>query len=219
MNKVVEQDISSEFAEAEVDRDVDTDAAPTDGAEKQDKVRGGHVKRLGPVVVSWPARLSTKARNGLVRVLAALVIAGAGGLGYVWFATSAATTEASAGQSALASARTDIPKLLSYDYRTVDTALPEAAETMLTGRFLDEYTQLGESVIQPAAKKEQIVTNAEVVDAALVASDADHATVLLFVNQTTSKKDAEGPRLDGSRIRVQMAKDGDRWKISEFTPV
>lgn len=57
------------------------------------------------------------------------------------------------------------------------------------------------------------------VDAALVASDADHATVLLFVNQTTSKKDAEGPRLDGSRIRVQMAKDGDRWKISEFTPV
>ncbi len=30
MNKVVEQDISSEFAEAEVDRDVDTDAAPTD---------------------------------------------------------------------------------------------------------------------------------------------------------------------------------------------
>nr|ADG96493.1 hypothetical protein [Gordonia cholesterolivorans] len=158
-------------------------------------------------------------RRIVVGVLAAVTIAGTGTLGYVWWAAASADADVAAGQSALASARRDVPQLLSYDYRTIDQAFPEAAKTLLTGKFLTEYTELGASVIQPAAKRDDIVTKAEVVEASVVSAKADAVTVLLFVNQTTTSKGMEGPRLDGSRVRVDLTKDGDSWKISEFVPV
>ncbi|KXT57261.1 hypothetical protein Y710_09150 [Gordonia sp. QH-12] len=167
----------------------------------------------------WPADLSVRARRLVVGVLAAVTVVGAGALGYVWWAASSAAADADAGQSALASARRDVPELLSYDYRTIDQAFPKSAKKLLTGKFLTEYTELGASVVQPAAKRDAIVTKADVVEASVVAAEEDSVTVLLFVNQTTTSKDLEGPRLDGSRVRVHMTKDGDSWKISEFVPV
>ncbi|WP_341268307.1 MULTISPECIES: hypothetical protein [Gordonia] len=197
--------------------EMDADEA-AEKASDADAGRRGLVRRLDGAL-SWPAALTRRARTVVVAVLAAVIVAGSAGLAFVWWTADSASTDRAAGQSAVEAARRDVPELLSYDYRNIDEAFPASAKKLLTGKFLDEYTQLGASVIQPAAKRDAIVTKADVVEASVVTAQKDDVVVLLFVNQTTTSKELEGPRLDGSRVRVHMVGDGDSWKISEFTPV
>lgn len=214
---VAETDDVADTAES---AQIRTAKAETRGPEsaRSDSRRRRAARSLDAIVTS-PARLTVRARRIVVGLLAMVIVAAAAGLGYTWFATNAGEADAHAGQSALASARHDIPKVLSYDYRNIDEEFPKVAKSMLTGKFLDDYTELGASVIQPTAKRDQIVTNAEVVEASVVSAEQDSVTVLMFVNQTTTSKGMEGPRLDGSRVRAHLINDDGAWKISEFVPV
>jgi Mce-associated membrane protein len=107
--------------------------------------------------------------------------------------------------------------LLSYRPETVQKDL-EAARGRLTGTFLNAYTSLTHDVVIPGAKQKQISAVATVPGAASTSATADHAVVLLLVNQTvTVGKDA--PTDTASSIRVTLDKIGGRWLISQFDPV
>ncbi|WP_461665749.1 hypothetical protein [Gordonia sputi] len=225
---------SVEATDIEPDSVEATDVA-TDGVDEDDVMQGeadveesisaprpSRTKRAWArlrAAASWPERASRRARRVIVSVLAVVVVTGIGGVTYLWIATAHNAADRQAGVEALAAARSGVPKLLSYDYKTIDQTFPATAKEQLTGKFRDDYQQLGASVIEPSAKKDSIVTTAEVVDGSVVDSDRDSAKVLLFVNQSTTSAASDGPRLDGSRVVVQLSRvDGD-WKISEFTPI
>ena len=79
----------------------------------------------------------------------------------------------------------DAVALLSYKADSVEKDLGAARER-LTGEFKDAYTELTRQVVIPGAKEKHISSVAKVNAAASVSATANHAVVLLFVNQTVT---------------------------------
>jgi Mce-associated membrane protein len=107
--------------------------------------------------------------------------------------------------------------LLSYRPDTVQKDL-DAARGRLTGTFLGSYTSLTHDVVIPGAKQKQISAVATVPGAASKSATADHAVVLLFVNETVIVGQ-DAPTNTASSVRVTLDKIDGRWLISGFDPV
>ena len=107
--------------------------------------------------------------------------------------------------------------LLSYRPDTVEKDLG-AARDRLTGSFRDSYTKLTHDVVIPGAKQRKISTVVDVPAVASMSANANHAVVLVFVNQTTIIG-TDAPTATASSVRVTLDKIGERWLISDFTPV
>ncbi len=73
-------------------------------------------------------------------------------------------------------------------------------------------------VVIPGAKQRQISAVATVPAAASVSATANHAVVLVFVNQSTIIGN-DPPSDSTSSVRVTLEKVHDRWLISQFDPV
>jgi Mce-associated membrane protein len=107
--------------------------------------------------------------------------------------------------------------LLSYRPDTVQKDL-ESARSRLTGTFLNAYTSLIHEVVIPGAKQKQISSVATVPAAASTSATANHAVVLLFVDQTVIVGQ-DAPTNTASSVRVTLDKIDGRWLISQFDPV
>ena len=107
------------------------------------------------------------------------------------------------------------PAVLPARHREKDL---EAARSRLTGTFLDAYTSLTHDVVIPGAKQKQISAVATVPAAASKSATANHAVVLLFVNQTVIVGQ-DAPTNTASSVRVTLDKIDGRWLISQFDPV
>ncbi|WP_396902066.1 hypothetical protein [Mycolicibacterium sp.] len=107
-------------------------------------------------------------------------------------------------------------KMLSYRPETVEHDLRAATES-LTGSFRDAYTSLTEDVVIPGAKEKNISAVAKVTAAASVSSSADHAVVLVFVNQTTAVG-SEAPSDTASSVKVTLEKRAGSWLVAGFDP-
>lgn len=196
--------------------DVETIAADTESDQQPKKTsRGGfgvrdRIQRL--------SRMSRRSATVTLVVLGLLV--GAGTAATAVFGRSAAdhNAAATAMKAARDSAQSRVPKVLSYDYNTVDSEFPGATQN-LTGTFRDDFAKLGSSVIIPAAHRDSIVTKATIVGTSVVSADRDKVVLLVFLNQSTTSTKYQGPRLDGSRVRVTMADAAGTWLISDITPV
>jgi Mce-associated membrane protein len=127
-------------------------------------------------------------------------------------------TDSGAKESAIAAANSGTVALLSYSPDTLTEDLA-AAKTNLTGEFLTYYTEFTEKVVAPAAQQNSVDTQAEVVRSAVSDIDEDSATVLVFINQTTTSTDKPDPALTASSVRVTLTKVDGTWKISAFDPV
>jgi Mce-associated membrane protein len=73
-------------------------------------------------------------------------------------------------------------------------------------------------VVIPGAKQQQISAVATVPKVGSVSADSSDAVVLVFVNQAVTVG-ADAPTSTASSVRVTLEKTGDKWLISEFTPV
>lgn len=93
-----------------------------------------------------------------------------------------------------------------------------AAGDRLTGAFKDSYTSLVRDVVIPSARQKHISAVATVPAAGVVSASANHALVLVFVNQTTTIGD-DPPTSTASAVRVTLDKFADKWLISGFAPV
>lgn len=122
-----------------------------------------------------------------------------------------------AGQEAVQVARDAIPVLFSYRPDTAEKDLA-AARDRLTGRFLDDYSQLVSTVVVPEATQKGIAATAAVPAAAVVSADARHAVVLAYIDQTRTVG-SEPPTRIGSSARVTMDKVDGRWLISGFEQI
>lgn len=155
-------------------------------------------------------------KTGAAATLVFLVAGGA--FAYTTVEVRADDAVATAAREAQDAARDAVPAMLSYDYESIDSTFPAAAQS-LTGAFRDEFTSLGTTVIIPAAQKDSIVTSAQVVESSVVTADTDSVTLLMFLNQNTTSATQNAPRLDGSRVRVTLSDVDGRWLVSDLKPV
>jgi len=173
----------------------------------------------------WSARMRTRLMSMTGRrltvflVVSAIVFTGLTGtaIGLAMIVHRQSTVD-QASQEALSTAQRLIPLVLSYDYTTIDDNF-SSATTNLTGEFHDEFADLARKVIVPAARAESIVTSAAVVESAVVESASDEVTVLMFLNQNTTSTKLSAPRVDGSRVRVDLSNHNGVWLISGINPV
>lgn len=133
-----------------------------------------------------------------------------------WGAASADDTSRARAESVRAAGE-DAVALLSYRADSVDKDLT-AARDRLTGDFKDAYTELTRQVVIPGAKEKHINASAKVAAAAPVSATADHAVVLLYVNQTVTVGDG-APTDTQPVIRVTLDNVHGRWLVSHFDPV
>ncbi|WFR72313.1 h domain protein [Prescottella defluvii] len=159
--------------------------------------------------------LPTKLLAGLAGVLVLALVIGVGWLGWGYLqdrATEQARTDAVQAASAQAAA------MLSYNYNDVDQQLAAAADG-LTGEFKADYDKLAKETIAPGAKDKKITVQATVQAGSIVSATPDDAVVLLFVNQITTSAEMPDSATTGSRVRMEMHKEGDRWLTGRLTPV
>ena len=150
-------------------------------------------------------------------VLPALALLATLSAGYLkWVDTTAREAQTARIESVHAATDSTVA-MLSYKPDTVEKDLG-AAEDRLTGKFKDSYSALIHDVVVPGAKQQQIAATASVPAAASVSATANHAVVLVFINQTLNIG-TDPPTNTASSVRVTLDKIGGCWLISDFTPV
>lgn len=189
---------TDEWPEAAAESGDAADAALT-GAAGTDKRR-----------VSWSRVLAYGVLPGL-----ALMLAMAAGL-LKWQESSMREAQIARSES-MQAAKDGTVALLSYRPDSVEKDL-DAARDRLTGSFRESYTSLIRDVVIPGAKQKQIAAVASVPAVASVSASADHAVVLVFVDQAITVG-AEQPIITASAVNVKLEQIGGRWLISDFTPV
>ncbi|MCP9271164.1 hypothetical protein [Mycolicibacterium arenosum] len=149
-------------------------------------------------------------------VLPALIIVLAAAAGYLSYVDSSARASRASAISSVQAATDGTIALLSYTPDTAEAKLT-AARDLLTGSFRDDYTALTNDVVIPGAIQKGISATAKVPAASTTSASADHAVVLVFVNQTVVVGGG-APSQTASAVEVTMEKSGDRWLISGFDP-
>lgn len=160
------------------------------------------VRRRRPPLV--PALLATC----LAAVLAACVLAGV--------TTRQDRADVAAGTAALAAARSSAGTILSYDYRHLPADFA-AASALTTGSFRADYQATTAKAVGQLAAQTKAVVVAKVAAAGVVSSSADRATVLLFVDQTTTSNRLDSAKVDQVRVQLTMTKVRGHWLVSALT--
>lgn len=81
--------------------------------------------------------------------------------------------------------------------------------------------EYGAEFLQKAPSADKLAganSDAKVVGNAVVSLSATDASMLVFMNRTISRPGAE-PTYEGSRIVLGLSHVGDKWLVSEITPV
>jgi len=151
---------------------------------------------------------------GLLPGLALLVALASG---YFKWIDESENDVASARTESVRVAGEDAVALLSYKAESADKDL-NAARDRLTGDFKEAYTNLIRQVVIPGAKEKHISSVTKVTAAAPASATANHAVVLLFVNQTVTIGDGV-PTDTQPVVRVTLDKVNGRWLVSHFDPV
>jgi Mce-associated membrane protein len=185
------------------------EAAPIEDSEDDADERTSE----GPAVVHG-VRWGRVVTYGVLPALALLLAMAAGYL--KWLNSSVRDSQEARIESVRAATDSTVA-LLSYKPDTVDKDLG-GARNRLTGSFKDTYTSLTHDVVIPGTKQKHISAAATVPAAASVSATANHAVVLVFVNQTVIIGN-DAPTDSASSVRVTLDKIGDRWLISGFDPV
>jgi Mce-associated membrane protein len=161
-------------------------------------------------------RSITSRRPGRLTVaLAALASVGAVALGLLAWDLERMDDRADARKAAQVVAAESVETILSYDHAAYDKGV-EAAKSLMTGEFEPEYTKTIDTV-RPEVLASESVVKAEVVASSVVSAEPDRVEALLFVNQTTTGKQVEQPRVDLNRVVVTLVRGDDgAWLISDI---
>jgi Mce-associated membrane protein len=199
MSQNIEPTAEDETTQDESDV-AEIDGAPGDEPGTAQKWRG----------IAWSRVLAYGVLPGFALLLAL-------GAAYFKWVAGSADDLALARTESVRVAGEDAVALLSYKADSVDKDLGAARER-LTGDFKDAYTTLTREVVIPGAKEKHISAVAKVNAAGSVSATANHAVVLLFVNQTVTIGDG-APTDTQPVVRVTLDKVNGRWLVSHFDPV
>jgi Mce-associated membrane protein len=197
---LVETDISQAVLAPSQSEILSSTDAPAD-VPGEDDTKSRPRRRRTPAVV--PAVLSFC----LVAVLAACLLAA--------LTTRHDRDEVAAGDAAVAAARTSAATILSYDYRHLDSDFA-AATALTTGSFRSDYQATTTKAVSQLATQTKAVVVAKVAAVGVVSSSTDRATLLLFVDQTTTSNRLSSAKTDLVRVQMTMSRVGGRWLVSSL---
>jgi Mce-associated membrane protein len=131
-------------------------------------------------------------------------------------ASSATSLTSTTSQAGLLAAKTEIPTILSYDYRSIASDIAKAkADT--TGVFAHQYATSADKLLSQA-KQVKAIVQATVGSAGVVSAGTDNVVVLLFVDQATVRQapgnSSPQTRIDQDRVLATMTNVGGKWLVS-----
>lgn len=151
-------------------------------------------------------------------VLSAAVVAGGAIGGWQYWKHVQLTSSEQTAQILPDLAKAAVPKILGYDYQSVERSSVEALQLM-TPSFRKRYEDMtAKNHIFDNAKQRQVISQVNIVGAGMLSSQRDSGSVLVFVNRVITDK-AKKPTYEGSRLRVDYQRIGDNWLINEMTPI
>jgi Mce-associated membrane protein len=161
----------------------------------------------------WLRFLITLAGPLLIAVVIGLAAAGG------WFYWDRVQTQGEAAARAVLPglAAKEIPRVVAYDYQTVERSLTDAYP-LLTPEYRQEYKKLANAQIIPEAKKRELVVQSNVVGVGVMAAKRDSGSVMVYLNQTMTDKSRQ-PLYAGSRVRVDFKRIDGEWLIAYITPI
>lgn len=152
----------------------------------------------------------------LVGILGAFVGLGAAGGSLYWSRVESQGEQVSRTELVRLAAE-EIPKVLGYEYKTVERSLTETYP-MFTGDYRREFEARAINDIIPQAREKQLVNQVDVVGIGALAARRTSGSVLVFVNRTVTDKSKEKYH-EGSRLRVDFRKIDRKWLISNIAPI
>jgi Mce-associated membrane protein len=114
-----------------------------------------------------------------------------------------------ASKDAVQAARQEAVNLVTLDHRHIDDDVRNIL-TGATGEFHDEYAKDATRVKQIVTTN-QVRSSGSILEAGVVTSDADSATVLVVVDSMVRNKADEKGQLRHYRIQFEMSRQGTRW--------
>ena len=167
------------------------------------------------------AKAASKATAGprgpgrLTVVLAAIATAVTVAVGLLAWDLERMDDRADARRAAQVVTTDSIETILSYDHAAYDEGV-EAAKSLMAEEFEQEYTKTIDTV-RPEVLASESVVRAEVVASSVVSVEPERVEALLFVNQTTTGKQVEQPRVDLNRVVVTLVRGDDgAWLVSDI---
>lgn len=155
----------------------------------------------------------------IAAALGGLLLASAGLAAWLYFGVLRADQQLGpAAEQAVMAAADSAVAVLTYAPKTMEQDFA-AAESHLTGDFLDRYTDFTQKVVAPAVKEKEVQTIASVVRKGIVSLRPGSAEVLIYLNQTTISKTNPDGSYSMSSVKVGLEKHDGRWLISSFDPV
>jgi Mce-associated membrane protein len=148
-------------------------------------------------------------------ILLGVLMAAAGALGWLsvrFHATDTAEIQAKA------AGRADIPRLLSYDYRTIDDQLAQN-RALTTGAFADNYKRMMSGALVGDIKRNHASVQTTVLDAAVVASAPDRVTLLMVLDQGSQNDLHPDQHEQTVRLQIGLARETGRWLVSNIKSV
>lgn len=162
----------------------------------------------------------------LTLVLAVLVLLAAAGVGVAWYRAEQGSSDVAPGGSLVGSdARTQVlvaaadltQRTLSYDYKTLANDM-EVARARMTPSFRKEYADTMAQV-KGNTEKNKIVLEAVAVSSAIIDATEHKATVLVFVNQTTTAGTGKdrNQQLNRNSLVITLSRGEGEWNMSKLT--
>jgi Mce-associated membrane protein len=147
--------------------------------------------------------------TGTVLVVVAVVAAAAAV--YLGVRLQQQAGQADARAAAVAAGTRAAAELSSYDYRDLSAAFG-AVTADATNSFAAGYRQVSQGSAA-ALRQERSVAKAAVRDVAVESTDADHAVLLVFVDQSVTNAAHPQPQVAHNRMRLTLAEVDGAWKI------
>lgn len=177
------------------------------------------------VLTRFPRAMFTRADHvlpiGRLRVLltavtAVLALGSAAGVTVLTLSTVDTMRAEQAGQQATSAVLDLTPKLLNFDYRTIDADIARA-QSVTTGEY---WVQNGlADTLKPVVVAQEASTQTVVQAAGVADAQPDRVVVLVFLNQTTSGNNLPAPRVDSRVARVTAARADGTWLLAGFEPL
>jgi Mce-associated membrane protein len=163
-----------------------------------------------------PWKMIAKALVATVALVGSIALLGLSGAMF-WHHRNVEAQQAKTAEFA-AAARQGVVTLMSLDFKKAKEDV-DAIIDNTTGEFKKDFQGQADSFIK-VAQNSQVVTEATVNSAAVQSMTNDQATVLVAVTTNVSNKASNKQDPRSWRLRVGMARDGDRIKLSkvEFVP-
>ncbi len=114
-------------------------------------------------------------------------------------------------RAGLVAATEAVELILSFDHRHLEEDVARAAQRQ-TGTQRERYLATMEALAEDAAERRTRVV-ARVVGAGAVTATAHDVKALLFVDQTTRRRDLEVPRTARNRVLVTLHRDEGAWSV------